>query len=148
MPFVVGLPRHRLLFGLKKSLEVWGKRLLSLQKFGTARDDFFFVNARLVVPQHHVIRIENGVAKVTGVDALHFAVDVTDGKCLPLVQAGKPKAQSGPTIGESGIVMDVDAMPRRLAIAVDLEDALVDIRLSNLRRAISRSAFPTIADVF
>ena len=105
------------------------------------------MNAGLVVPKHNIIGIEDGVAKVTGVDAFHFAVNMADGERFPFVQAGKPKAQCCPAIGKPGVVMDVDAVPSSLAIAVDLEDALVDIRLSNLRRAISRSTFPTIADV-
>ena len=69
------------------------------------------------------------------------------GEGFPLVEAGQPEAQRRATVGEARIVVDVDAMACGLAVAVDLEDALVEIGLLNLGGPVSRCTLPAVADV-
>ena len=58
-------------------------------------------------------------------------------------------AMSGGTmiaLAADEIVMDVNAVARRLAVAVDFECALVEIGLLNVRRTFGRGALPTVAE--
>ena len=147
MPFVIGFPRHRFFLGLQKSIKIRGKGFLSLEKFGTPFDDLFRVDAGLVVPQHDVSWVQDSVAKMPRVHALHLAVNVAHREGLPLVEAGEPEAQGRAALGEACIVVDMDAMACGLAIAVDLKDALVEISLLHLGGPVSRGTFPALANV-
>ena len=60
---------------------------------------------------------------MAGVDALHLAVHVTNGEAFTLVEAGETEAPCRSTVSKAGVVMDVNAVARCLAVAVDLEDA-------------------------
>ena len=79
-------------------------------------------------------------------DAFHLAVHVADRERLALVQPGKAEAQCRAAVGEAGIVMDVDAVAGSLAVAVDLEDAPVEVGLLDVGSAVGRGALPTVTD--
>ena len=49
-------------------------------------------------------------------------------------------------VGEAGIVMNVNAVPCRFAVARNLENAFIEIGLFDVRCAIGRGAFPAVAD--
>ena len=146
VPFIIRLPWHGLLLCLQQGVEIGGQFFLPLQILGAARAEFFLADTGFVVPQHDTVRREDGVAKMTSVDSLQLTIHMTESEGFALAQPRKTEPQGGSAISKTGVVMNVNAMSGRLAVAGDLEDTLIEIRLFDVRRAIRRSALPAIPD--
>ena len=80
------------------------------------------------------------------VDALRLAVHEAELERLVLVQAGKPETHNHTTVDKTSLMVNMRSVSCCFRGTGDFEDAAVEIGLLDLRHAVGRGAFPTVAD--
>jgi len=146
MPFRVGLPVFADLLGGEELLEAHGDFLLRCDSSVAALSILKVHDARFLIDQGDFSRGQDGVAEMTGMDALEFTINESELETFPLILSRKAEAHHDTTVSETSLVVNVGGMTGLFRGACDFHDALVEIDLPNLGDAICGSTVPAVAD--